>query len=53
MVSLDRLTDLKFVYKSIGISDGQELLRLGFDRNLYYQGGGLSNPNINKNVVAQ
>jgi site-specific DNA recombinase len=43
---LDRLTDLKFVYKSIGISDGQELLNLGFDRNLFYKEGIYRTPTL-------
>ncbi len=48
---LDRLTDLKFVYKSISVSDGQELLRVGFDRNLYYQGGIYRTPTLIKTLA--
>ena len=37
--ALDALTDLKQVYNKCSISDCQELLRLGFDSNLYYYEG--------------
>jgi len=48
---LENLTDLKFIYKSVSISDGQELLRLGFDRNLFYQGGVYRTPTLIKTLA--
>lgn len=41
---LDHLTGLKFVYKSLSVSDGQELLRKVFDQNLYYKEGTYRTP---------
>lgn len=37
--NLDSLTDLKFVYTKSDTLEKQELIRLGFDNNLYYQEG--------------
>ncbi len=36
---LETLTDLKYVFSRCSISDKQELLRKGFDANLYYKDG--------------
>jgi len=36
---LETLTDLKYVFNKCSISDKQELLRKGFDSNLYYKEG--------------
>ena len=37
--NLELLTDLKFVYTKSDTIEKQELIRLGFDNNLYYQDG--------------
>jgi site-specific DNA recombinase len=37
--NLERLTDLKYVFTHASTTEKQELIRLGFDNNLYYQDG--------------
>ena len=37
--NLEYLTDLRYVYTSADTTEKQEIVRLGFDNNLYYQGG--------------
>jgi len=37
--NLDLLTDLKYVYTIADTSEKQEIIRLGFDNNLYYENG--------------
>lgn len=44
--TLDTLTDLKYVYNKCDASSKQELLRLGFDSNLYYEEGIYRTPTI-------
>jgi len=36
---LERLSDLKYVYTKASTVEKQELIRLGFDNNLYYKNG--------------
>ncbi len=48
---LDQLTDLKFVYQSLSVSDGQELLRKVFDQNLYYKDGAYRTPTLIKTLA--
>jgi len=33
------LTDLKYVFEKASLTKKQELIRKGFDQNLYYQNG--------------
>lgn len=37
--NLERLSDLKYVYTKASTTEKQELIRLGFDNNLYYKNG--------------
>jgi hypothetical protein len=37
--NLERLSDLKYAYTKASTVEKQELIRLGFDNNLYYKNG--------------
>ncbi len=44
--NLDYLTDLKYVYTSADTTEKQEIVRLGFDNNLYYENGVYRTPTM-------
>jgi site-specific DNA recombinase len=44
--TLDYLTDMKFVYTQADLTEKQEIVRLGFDNNLYYQNGVYRTPTM-------
>ena len=44
--NLEKLTDLEFVFKKTNVLEKQELVRLGFEQNLYYQDGMYRTPTM-------
>ena len=46
MANVEKLTDLEFIYKNASPLDKQELVRVVFERNLYYQNGMYRTPTM-------
>jgi site-specific DNA recombinase len=46
MANVEKLTDLEFVYNNTSTLDKQELIRVVFERNLYYQNGMYRTPTM-------